>query len=666
MPQNEIDSIVKAGLLRRYLGCAIGSSNDVPWHIASQLLETGLFKMKEDNSPEIESFLQVLKIDNDFALKHSFPLFLLDEKQSKGNEVEYKELTELLSWRNLSAAKLIAPCIKRTIDRYVSSNYIHSLVDAYIDVIKSNELPKIIQSASKLDEALVDSWDWQVTILKQASREGIHSIVERQIPRLLGINPAAPTVLTYLQNEFDDALNVLISTDEQSTIDVTNVESSLCKLGPRVGHLPWRSDIGFGSILKYDNMTSDHKSSYWSGMESWLCSDNPAWWFHVWLISVTHPSIVPKSAWPDIWHKVCILLGASFKGYEQEFKNTSKYTKLLEFFIYRLETSLPTARSDFVFWCSSKLASDVVSSSLPDDDIDEIISQALDDEKIIWQISSPTFATTSIRSVFITFQEYWSSAIQSSITEWDLVEVKKYVPKDVIEVMENLIRKQCTKLSIPEMEVHKSISPLIMTNLTTLHDEWKSVLNHKDIKDFIDARSELLNKYSTPDSVIEKLNNSSGKEDFEEIVALSRLHGFIINGQISSDQILELVSSENWNCKAEPSIPLEYITHIVDAILRSQWIGNDNLHVEFPHWAAQQCLFYLGDDKRRDIYLEATILLSMKGNTSSAITRLIYEDKNNMLKESFKVTRYALSRMLTISPSWVSGRIRCILATLAE
>jgi len=666
MQQNESAIDIKQSLVVRIIKQAIGDVNNIPWRISAQLLETKLLTFNENTDQDILDVIHSLENNKKYLSEHDSPLFVNNDMYTLVNNYKYIELTKMLSWYNLSAAELVAKSIKKSIDKNIKSDYTQALLGGYSEAVELGDLEKIILAASALDEALMDSWEWQLSILKQASDNNIQDIVNRQLSRLLAINPADHNVLTYLQSEFDLGLKKISPSEDEMMCGSLSTEECFSDIAPMAGHLPWRGDVGFGSVIENVKYSSSQKMSLWAVMEEWLENDRPAWWFHVWHTAVTHPDFIPDMAWPTIWRKLGALVGYSTDGYEQEYKNAARYKKLLEYYIYRLETCLPTARSDFVMWSSSKLASDVVAACSVIESFDEIIDQAFNDAKLSWQIFSPTFAATSLRSTFIEFREYWPSAIQASIIEWDIPEVTKHIPGDALIFIAKLIENLSIKLSVSSKEEKDSLSPLIIRKLTELRKEWKQVLGNIKTNEYIDTHLNLIDKYSTPESVMKRVSSPLNKNDVEGIVALFRLYSLMRDGLITVDQTMDLISSENWKEKVEPTIPTKYIEHIVEGMIGSQWISYDSLRVKLPHWAAQQCLANLDDVERRNTYLESTLLLSMKGNTTSAITRMIYEDKDNVLTEELNNIRAGLCRMLMILPSLVSSRVRSILASLAD
>ena len=524
-----------------------------------------------------------------------------------------------------------------------------------------------IHAAAELDDALLEDWGWQIATLAQAIKAGLEQIVQRQIPRVLGIEAADPGILAFLEDNFDGAITALSEENISHVLDATTAQVRIRELGPMVGHLPWRSNVGFGSVYDCFTPTPDEQSATWAEVEKWLSEDRPAWWFHVWLTAVNHPRAIPPSAWPTVWLKLGILLGGTIDGFEREGRNAALYATLFQFYSYRLESSLPTARSDFIFWCASRLASDVVSAlSQADADVDVLLSQAFHDAKIAWHVASPSFAATSLRSAFLSFHSYWPSAVQSSVSDWFTSEAKEHIPEEIRQVLVDLVRHMCLRATMLPHDESGTTSSLVIGNLSYVNEEWKEVVGQDEISHLMSDHRRLVDVFSTPDSIVRKFLEPILEDDIEGLVAFFRWCNYVRSGYISMDQAIDVLTSDVWIDKVEPSLKPELLDSVVAALLGGLWTGRETLRVEVSHWSARRCLAYLSDNERRSLYCAATVLFSLKSYTASAITRLVYEDKLNALAPDWTQLRDQFARLLGFSPAWVAGRIRSVLAVLED
>ncbi len=666
MQQDNVESEVKDQIVLRYLSRAIGDQSQIPWRVATRLFDTNLIDTIEDDSQELEDLASTLQKDSELVNTHSMPLYFFNDDQAAELGYHHIYISELMGFRNMALCKLISSCMKRVIYKSISSDVINELVNEYADYANNDDLKNALIVAAKIDEGLMDNWEWNILILKQSSQNNLDQLVQKQISKLLSIKPNDQYFISDLENKYNQSLNILKSTRfDASIFQVESVLDELNKVGPHVAHLPWNNDIGFGSLLSNIKTTQENIDVLWDNIRYWLEFDKPAWWFHVWYVAVSHPKMVPSNIWEDIWRKIGFLLGANAEEGVNETYSAGRYLKLLEFYIYRLESSLFSENSDFLYWASSKLASDFLSSiENVSSSFDDTLDEAVYDARLVWQVAAADYDNTPIRSSFIAFRNYWISAIQSSISNWQPSEIKGLIPNASLPNLKTFIKMASLQFNNVSDNKSKTSNQLLLSIHSPLDENWKIILPDELTQQYIDTHNHLVNKLNDPELIIQHLSSPFDEGDVEGIVALLCLNSFINEGKISTSQVFDIISSKHWLSEVEPSLPIKYFDHIIGSLLNKHSDEYKRLNVDIPHWAVQKCLDNIDDENKLRVYFPAIVLLSIKGNTSSAISRVMFEDSDNKLVDEINNMKNTLRRIINISPGWLSGRIRAVLSVL--
>ncbi len=652
--------------LLTYLSRAIGDKAQIPWRVATRLFDSNLIDNVEDDNPELSHIADVLIKDTYFKDIHDKPLFFLNDEQTNELGYEYFQITDFMGCRNINVIQLIAPCLQRTIIKSISSKNIVSLVETYLAYTNKCDLKNALITAAKLDEALMNDWSWNISILEQASQENLEDIVQKQLKEALNVQPSDSHLFSELEEEYKTTIERLSEIQETiSPSDIESILSTLRIIGPLAAHLPWNHTLGFGVALENNEYSDKEVKQFWDEIDYWNDSSHPARWFQGWFSAVSNPNSVPTDRWDVLWKRVEQLVNRNSEGYELEKSIAMRYTTLLEFYVYRMESSLSFADTKFLYWSSSKLASDVIAAvSNKHADLDQILTQAVEDAKLVWQVAAPTFPCTSLRSSFLAFRNYWMTALQSSIGHWDTNRISKTVPDSSMESLRTFIKNFSLHFNHVSNEAHES-DDLLIEMPSMINEDWGDFLSDENTHQHIHAHNSLLQKYSDPDVVLNKLSSKILDDDIEGIVALNCLNSLLLNDQISISQIFDIISSNQWLSEVEPDLSEFFLNHLVSSLLTSHWSGNEEFNIEMPHWAASRCAEYFDDESKRRIYFPAIVLFSVKGNTSSAIARVIFEDKDSRLSSEIANMTNTLKRILFISPSWLSGRIRAVLSVLS-
>ncbi len=659
---------VKRILAARYLRQAIGAGPRIPWQVAARLSETGLFDFSASSVEEARGLIELLR--NDDSLDGQAPqLFLRTPAAHAGEAPQIYETVALLGIGDVELASILAPRIRRSVCAHATSSDAILLANEYDKLSKAQKFGDTIRAAAELDDALSMDWGWQLATLAEAWTSKYSDIIERQLSRLLHFDPSYAPALRFLEEQFEGVL-VGLAEGQPDILELPQAREQLQKLGPIVGHLPWTRCAGFPSVLA--RVHDDVLPSLWETISAWSLENRPAWWFHVWFTAMCYPTIVPASAWAQLWARISILTSSNDKPYNQqstEEKIWVLYSKLLKFYVYRIEAAVPLARSDFVMWCASKLASDIVGivGFSYDEAVDALIEQALDEADRIWQIASPSIVDTPLRTVFLECRSWWPPAVQTSVLHWKDSPAAKEIPIGSREALQRLAQRLSARLFVGVNTGPMQETAPLLDGLAVLRSEWADILGASGVAEWIRTNVAWTAKFDTPDSItlwISKPLTEDG--EVEGLIALRKWSDLIRTGKVSLESALEDLNSEAWKSKVEPSLPIHALERIVFGILAAPWVGRDTLRVEIPHWAAKQCLAVLCDEDRRKFYCIAATLLSIKGGTSSAVVRLRSEETGNELREDLSQVSDVLKGMLNRAPPWLCGRIRSVLAVLQE
>jgi hypothetical protein len=664
---NEDIQAARRLLASHYLKRALGTTSDIPWNVASKLLDTGLFKMKEVSHPLDEQLLAAISALAARTSESEAPVLIFLEKDEKTGSIPFLELAECLASRNVSVAAAVAPVIARSVRALTRGSLTTAPVLAYEKAVLESDISRILPAAAELYEALLVDWGWQNAMLSQSSRAGLFDIARRQLEVLLRFNPAEPETLGFLQEHFATSLSEIARVEAAGVIDDQNIRDYIDGVGPYVAHLPLRVDCGFGSLISRIS-TADTLSIAWELIGRWVHDAKPAWWFHIWSVAMANPKAVPADLWDTLWARIQLLTaGGSAQEHSDPALHLSIYERLFSFFYYRCEVALPTTRSDFIFYCSSMLASDATASlsASRQDNIIEVLDAVKEEAELVWQISSPTFVANELRSAFLDLRRYWPLGIQRSIEFWDDKIQLKTIPDAAMAAFEDMLRAATARLTASHDRTDGLMAEVVMPNLSSISMKWREVFPpSSDIGNWFDAYAGLVSKFTATDELVRQLGNPNEGDSVEGIVAITRWSNLIRGGVVSLEDAYALLSKPDWLTSVEPTISAPELERILLGVLNAPAFGKSALRIDFAHWCARRAQDTSQDIDRCRMYCLLTLLMSLRGGTYSAIARLLHRDSDQEVAKRLRDSATWVTKSFGAAPAWVKGRIGSVLATL--
>jgi len=646
-------------LASRYLETALGQGNGTPWHVAAKLANIGLFEFEECLTPEQESIVAAVEA----ALQEAEPpLFLLLPGQEEG-ERHLIEVSDVLAQPSMERARRIVPSFARLVRRLVHAPTTLGMATSCLAAVENGDLNEVMACASKLDDALLLDWDWQVAVLTDAVRLGNSGLVSRQLERLLRFS--------ILQKPVDERL----STGARAALDwaarsrrgeLPASDSEISEMLDCMGHLPWRSSVGLAALLARDGLTPEEAQKVWELAEAYLGEDRPAWWQHIWMAAMLNPGSVPEKLWPLLWQRIHLLLRRTAWEEDDEHLTTARYRKLLDLYAYRLEALLPNLQPDYLVWAASFLANDVAAGlrAAPRGAADRQISAALDEARFVWRAISPSFRYSRLRAAFQVFRSHWPAAVQASVASWAAIQLHPPVPPeasgDLVETVRDLLLMGVDTGRTSAADV----SDLVEDDLTRIREEWREVV--PETADWIDAPDTFLGTARSVDDIRGRFADLAAEEEESRWGVIVQWASMVECGDIDVAEAIKSVVDGQWRKTVEPTLRREQLDRLVQAFLRAEWKGSETAAVESAHWAAVSCLENLDNDERRAFYFMCAVLFSLRGDTVSALSRLAVEDRDNRLVQDRTRFRSMLSGMLGVSPPWARGRLRAAIAELTD
>ena len=653
--------------VRRFVICslsqAFGSDKQLPWQVAARLLHTGLLNIPDPTtSDETKVLSAALTPRQGIQPNEEISTFA-------GPHGGLFELQDWLNSTDLVLAPLLAERIRELTLQSASLDRTRELADNFQNSTSTEDLSQILEAAAQLDDALSSDWGWQVRVLRDASKVALVNVVKRQIQRLLRFDLLEAPTLAYLQTVFSEATETLRASTQTKPLSLQEARDQLSRLAPHVGHLPWSCEFGFPTLLS--RVAPDERQALWGEIATFASELKPAWWFHAWLTAMRLPKGVAPNQWNDLWTRLSIMLSepsspaADLLSADEVRWNL--YSKLARFFLHRLEVGLPDGNTQFIFFVSSRLASDVLEALIENHIavVDGILAPAYRDVLNVWQLTAPGIIDSPLRSVFLQFKTPWSAAIQASITQWNRAVNKDSIPLKTIPSLKKLIQEAAVRYAVSIVDDGSENYDLLVPQLTSLHEQWKDILPDSEAVEWLSQSAEMRADLESVETVSTRFSAGIDTAKPEDQVVVLRWTYLLRRGQISISAAWDLLRSGHWSQQLEPSLDEHDLEHILSAVLAAPWPPTD-IKANLPHWSASRCLANTKNDTKCTIYCIFTIMFSIKAGTTSAVLRLRTEDKANLLLHRLTNVQSLMIRMLPAAPPRVCGRIRAVLAALTK
>jgi len=666
----DLNAPLRSQMALNCLRQAFGSGPDtVPWHVATLLADSGLFSFDEATDfPAHEYIALIEQIVANQTFQPSHLIFMEVHAATDDAPAEILEIVELLSVRHVAFSSFFAPLFVRILHQMPLDVSSLGVADAYLKAVQTGEAKNIAVASASLDVALRDDWAWQVATLRAACDREFTEKINRQLRRLVNYDPTVGDRLNTVHAAFRENQAALETTSasNQTTQDVVE---RIRDIAPYVGHLPWRADLGVGAVLTERPEDEIAKQRVWSAVESEVLSRGPAWWVHAWLVAVAHPDYVPSGSWNTLWSRIAALVLNRDQSVDPLDLAAARYHQLFKVFAYRIESGLPTAHSDFVFWWASRLASDVAqcleSDKLDRDGVRDFLATASAQAEQVWQVAAAPFADTSIRAAFVAHRSYWPSVIQASLPLWKENREKVHLTSEGMEALVKVIRETAVRLGSPNEATDSSLSSLIIRDLSTLHLEWGEVANDEITSSLLAEYPKYQAELGDPSTVANKVKDPiDGERD--QFIVFWRWSDLVRSGRISFEDALATVNDQTWLERVEPGLSMDSLDMVMSGLLHAPWVGDNSVRVKIAHWCARQVHVHAANEQRRKVYEIGTALTSLKGSTSSAITRLVSDDVGNRFAGERRELRSTMGRLMDRAPAWLQGRLRRVWVSLDE
>jgi len=650
-------------VVHRYLEHWAGDVNNIPWRVASKLRADGFFDFNLEGglvgAPEFARAIERIRLNGASAL---MPLGDGD----KPGTTKVFEVSEALSSMNLEDAEFIIVPLTKRIEEVSSSLALRSLIARYKSALSSRNDRLLLSIAAELHLALEKDWEWQVEVLSDAVKWNLTDIINRQLDRLMWQDPAQQSFTEYMRVSFLDAVAVISS----GAKDLLAPEKQK-KYEVALSHLPWKSDVGFASLIGSSKGVSQQDN--WKIAESWLATFSPGLWFQAWLAAVAHPTTVPEHLWVPLWERIAVFRepmegDASFISSGQ----FRLYRTITEFFFCRIEAAIPNVRADLAIWCASHLAQSIsrtLENLDPSQDPLEGIEEALKVAKGSWNIVARDAPFSSLRTAFLTFGNCFAPAIQASIPEWFENRTSIHIPDENRTQLISLVKLASVGVFKFQDSDVGNIDSNIIGNLLVVRAQWKDVLPEDEVARYINANEEISALCKDSDKLLLRMSEPFGKEgdDIEGMLAIRAWATMLAQRKLNINDAADLVCSQRWSEFIEPTLAEEELQIVLSALLTSNWWeGRPAIFVELPHWAAKQCIALADEQSRRTLYYWTAAMYCLHGGTTSAMALLSHGDVGRSLNKDRERLRVYLLMILEKAPAWVQGKIRSMLTTLAD
>jgi hypothetical protein len=449
----------------------------------------------------------------------------------------------------------------------------------------------------------------------------------------------------------------------------TDLREACSRYYAQLGHLPLAPAYAMSEVVSLWRAAHPDTDA-WTEVWKWAHNTfGPTPRYHACSVFVTHPELVPKSKFPDLWGEILSVVHGPDKNGEPSIKHEPWALRwnLVRHFSYHLEAHLPDSHganiSCFAWWLAERVA-----SLFPDDPTsaqfyrNNWFEPATNRSALIWADASPHIKRCFLRYMTAAVTFPWATALLSLMgNHFERLALQEQ-PLDTQALLHEalvlcIIGALPVALKSPAEPTYAIECPLGETALKCAALQTEK--QRKDLEQLV-AASQTLGSVEGLCTALHELSESSLPDQIAVGIALKAK---AYTDPAVADCVWGILSDSEWRQRVLGSVEENVLGLLMEAISILQADNQDKWFSLLPHYIADLCESTEDDDRRRHLFL-FVVRASLASDTVSAVRRLLRGSHKRKFVQFAKEYREHIEGTWSHHPAWVQGRLRGLLASL--